>query len=321
MRDIKFATLALIAFVLPAALRAADAPPAPPKEDPHAVRLKAAAVAASQLKYQAGTIKLPGEFAQLTLPNGYHYLDAAGTETLLTKIWRNPAGAGTLGTIVPPGFDPLGDESWAVILTYDEDGYVKDGDAAKINYDELLKTMQEAVQDSNKKRTDAGYPSIALVGWAAKPRYDAAAHKLYWAKDLKFSDESVHTLNYNIRVLGRRGVLNLNVVAAMPDLKTVEAATPTLLGMTDFTDGNRYADYREGNDKVATYGIAALVAGGIAAKAGLFKLLLAGILAFKKLLIIAALAIAGYARKLWASLRGKPAPAAAATPPPSTPTA
>ncbi|HEY4302082.1 MAG TPA: DUF2167 domain-containing protein [Candidatus Didemnitutus sp.] len=315
----KFATLALGALLVPAALWSADAPA---KEDPQLARIAAARTAAGNLKYQTGTIKLPGDFAQLKLPEGYRYLDAAGTEALLTRIWRNPSGAGTLGTIVPPGFDPLGDESWAVILSYDEDGYVKDDDAAKINYADLLKKMQEGAQETNKKRTEAGYPTINLVGWAATPRYDAAAHKIYWAKDLKFGDNTVDTLNYNIRVLGRRGVLNLNVVASMPDLKRVETATPTLLTMADFTDGNRYADYRDGTDKVATYGIAALVAGGIAAKAGLFKLLLAGILAFKKLVIIAVVAIAAYARRLWASLRGKPAPAVTTIPPttPTTPT-
>src|SRR5205814_4303057 len=117
-----------------------------------------------------------------------------------------------------------------------------------------------------------GYAAMELIGWAAPPRYDKAAHKLYWAKELKFSGETGNTLNYNIRVLGRRGVLVLNAVAAMLQLPEIEKNTPKILAAIDFNPGNRYADFSEASgDKVASYGIAALVAGGVAAKLGLFK--------------------------------------------------
>ena len=50
---------------------------------------------------------------------------------------------------------------------------------------------------------------------------------------------------------------------------------PKLLSMVSFADGHRYADFNENTDPVAAYGLAALVAGGVAAKAGLFKGLIA----------------------------------------------
>lgn len=295
-------------------------PAATPPADP-AARLVVRQKLSDSLHYEKGTITLHDGMAKLALPEGYRYLNPADTETVLVKIWGNPSGSGTLGMITPADFDPLGGDSWAVIVTFDEDGYVKDDDAAKIDYGKLLKEMKEGTHEASEERVKAGYHSVELIGWAAPPRYDAATHKLYWAKEIKFGDEPEHTLNYNIRMLGRRGVLVLNAVATMPQLKQVEAATPTLLTMVDFQEGHRYADFNHDTDKVATYGIAALVAGGLAAKAGFFKLLWVGILAFKKLIIIALIALASYFKRIVAWIRGRSTSpfAASSTTPPAPP--
>ncbi|HEY4989505.1 MAG TPA: DUF2167 domain-containing protein, partial [Opitutaceae bacterium] len=126
----------------------------------------------------------------------------------------------------------------------------------------------------------------------------------------------VNTLNYNFRMLGRSGVLVMNAVARMEELPEVEQATPTLLAMVEFQPGHRYTDFKQGTDKVATYGIAALVAGGIAAKIGLFKGLWVALLALKKFIIIGALAVARYAQRIWAKIRGR-GPSDEPPPPPA----
>jgi uncharacterized membrane-anchored protein len=290
---------ALLALALVVPLHSAETPS---PTDP-AAQLAAVKKLVDGLKFQQGEIVLRGGVAKITLPAGFRYLDATGTETVLSKIWGNPRGSGTLGMITPAKFDPLGDESWAVVLTFDEDGYVKDDDAAKIDYDALLKDMKKSTAAASTARQKDGYAPIELVGWAAAPRYDAVAHKMYWAKELKFGDSPEHTLNYNIRMLGRRGVLVLNAVAGMSQLKEVEAATPDLLRMVDFQDGHRYADFTPSTDKTATYGLAALVAGGIGAKAGLFKGLWLGILAFKKFIIIGVVALGALVKKIFDSRR------------------
>jgi uncharacterized membrane-anchored protein len=118
--------------------------------------------------------------------------------------------------------------------------------------------------------------------------------------------------------LGRRGVLVLNAVATMTQLREVEAATPSILGMVDFQEGHRYVDFNPGTDKVATYGIAALIAGGILAKAGLFKLLWVGLLAFKKLLIVAVIAVVGFVKKLLGIKSEKKPALSTGAPPPTT---
>ncbi|MEO5958922.1 MAG: DUF2167 domain-containing protein [Opitutaceae bacterium] len=300
----KILVFAATALALVAGLFAAD--PAPASPDPEARMAQARKLAAS-LKPQAGEIVLRDGLAKAVLPGTLRYLNSADTETVLRKIWGNPPGGATLGMLIPATFDPLASDAWAVVITFEEDGFVKDDDAAKIDYTKLLAEMKEGVREGSKERQKLGYPPIELVGWAALPRYDAAAKKLFWAKEIKFGDSAEHTLNYNIRLLGRRGVLVLNAVAEMKDLKLVEAATPSILAAVNFQEGHRYADFTEGTDKVATYGIAALVAGGIAAKTGLLKLIWVGILAFKKIIIFALIAFAASFKKIWAWIRGRSA--------------
>ncbi len=269
---------------------------------------------AAGLKYQSGKLVLHDGLAKLTLPENYRYLSPPDAAILLGKLWGNPGNQNTLGIIVPAGFNPFDIDGWAVVITYDEDGYVKDDDAAKINYTELLQQMKDGAREASKERVKAGYPAIELIGWASAPRYDASAHKLYWAKEIKFGQNKENTLNYNIRMLGRRGVLVLNAVAPMQMLPRIEAAAPTLLSMVDFQEGHRYADFNGDTDKVATYGLAALVAGGIAAKTGVLKLIWVGILAFKKFIFVALLALAGYAKRIWAWIRGRQTSAATIEP-------
>ena len=177
-------------------------------------------------------------------------------------------------------------------------------DAAKIDYAALLKQMQEDAVEANQEREKAGYPPIQLIGWASAPRYDAATHKMYWAKEIKFGDSPEHTLNYNIRMLGRRGVLSLNGVASMNRVLDIEAASPAIVSMVQFNAGHRYADYDAKTDKKADYSLAGIVLGGavdakIAAKAGLLAKIGAILLAGKKFVVIALIGIAAIAKRLF----------------------
>jgi uncharacterized membrane-anchored protein len=251
----------------------------------------------ASLKYQSGTVSLRNGLATLNLPEGYRYLDPDQAQRLLVEGWGNPPGDKPLGMIVPAAINPMTDEGWGVIITYVEDGYVKDGDAAKIDYDEMLTEMQTATREGNAERVQAGYSPMELVGWAERPHYDAAAHKLYWARELKVDTFSTHTLNYDVRVLGRQGVLSLNAIAGMQQLPTVQRDMQGVLNFVEFNEGNRYADFSDG-DKVAAYGIGALVAGKVAVKAGFFKIVLAALLAGKKFLVIGVIAIAAFLRRL-----------------------
>jgi uncharacterized membrane-anchored protein len=260
---------------------------------------KAAAEFESQLKYERGKIILPGGMATLNVPENFRYLSAEQADRVLVEAWGNPPGTKTLGMLFPSDVSPLSPEGWGVVITFKEDGYVEDDEAGKIDYNELLKQMKEATVEDNKERQRQGFEAVNLVGWATSPHYDQATHKLYWAKELNFDGSPTNTLNYDIRMLGRRGVLSFNAVAAMDQLGAIENDMKEVLGFAEFNAGHRYADFSSSTDKVAAYGIGALIAGKVAAKVGLFKLALGVILAGKKFLLLGLVAIGAVVRKLF----------------------
>ena len=195
--------------------------------------------------------------------------------------------------------NPWGASPWAVILTYEDEGHIDDSDAADIDYDDLLKDMKEGTEDHNAGRKKAGFEAVHLIGWAEKPHYDASAKKLYWAKELSFEDTVGHTLNYDVRVLGREGFLSMNAVAGMDRLEQIRGDMRPLIEVAEFNEGYRYAEFNSKTDRMAEYGLAALVAAGVGAKLGLFAKLGALLLAFKKVIILAFVAIGAFIKKLF----------------------
>jgi uncharacterized membrane-anchored protein len=241
----------------------------------------------ASLHYRHGQVELPGGIATMDLPDGFKYLEPDDAEQVIEKAWGNPDGSGTLGMLFPESQGVTDSTAWGVVITYENDGHVSDSDANEIDYDALMEQMRESTQDANAERRKLGFAAVQLVGWGEPPRYDKDSHKLYWAKQLKFGDAGVDTLNYNIRVLGREGVLVLNAVATIDQLADIKPQMNEVVGFTDFIAGNRYQDYQEGVDKTAAYGLSALIAGGVAAKTGLLAKLLALLIAAKKLVLLA----------------------------------
>lgn len=245
-------------------------------------------------KYQHGTIKIRNGVGTITVPAGFKYLEPIQAERVLTEIWGNPKSENlTLGLILPEKQGILDDKGYVFNLQYDEIGYVKDDDADDIDYEELLTNMQKESEEENKERVKAGYPPISIAGWAAKPFYDKHRHILHWAKNLKFGNDSLNTLNYNVRVLGRKGVLVLNAIATMDQLNPVKAGIPHVLNIVNFSDGYKYSDFDPKIDDVAAWTIGGLVAGKILAKVGFFALLLK----FWKLIAVGFVAIGSFIKK------------------------
>ncbi len=236
------------------------------------------------LDKQHGAISLGKGLAKLNLSHNYAYLGPTDTDRVV-QAWGNPPSPDTLGMLFLDSSSLFDDAGWAVIITYVEDGHIEDDDAEDIDFEEMLAEMKKDTQESKAARQSQGFPTLDLIGWAEPPHYDAQAHKLYWAKELAFEGSEARTLNYSIRALGRKGVLELNAVAPMNQLVQVKRAMPEVLGFVDFERGHQYADFDPDVDSVAAYGIGALVAGKIAAKVGLFKGLIVLLLASKKLVV------------------------------------
>jgi uncharacterized membrane-anchored protein len=255
------------------------------------------------MDYQQGVVSLGSGGVKLDVPPKYYVLGPVDAQRVLTGVWGNPpnAATGVLGMILPAVKMPI-EDTWGAIIRFDDDGYVSDEDAGKIDYADLLKSMQEGTAEASAEREKAGFGTMKLVGWASQPYYDAAQKKLHWAKELEFNGKSPHTLNYDVRALGRRGVLKINFVADMGDLPVIRSVIPDVLQMVQFEPGSRYADYVPGTDKVAAYGIGGLIAGKVLAKAGLLAALL---LFLKKGWIIVVLGLGGLLRLVGGWFRKK----------------
>ncbi len=297
---------AVVALTLPTIAMAAEAA-APDLKTPEG---KSQFLAS--LSKRSGEIDVPQAKARLALGDKYYFLGPDDSRKVIVDAWRNPKDAadGVIGMVFAAGATPFDEDSWGAVVSYEDTGYVSDADARKTDYDKVLKQLREGEDQDNEARRKDGFSEIHLVGWAQPPTYDAAHHSLVWARDLHFGDQKEDTLNYDLRVLGRRGVLSLNVVSSMNQTRQIGQAADALQQVTAFDPGSRYADYKQGVDKRAEYGLAGLVLAGaglvVAKKAGL---LVVALLFLKKGI---AVIVAGGAA-LWAGLKRrfakkKPAP-------------
>lgn len=252
----------------------------------------------ASLQYAHGEVVIGSGLARLVIPDGFKFLDDAQSRFVLVDLWGNPGADDVLGMVMPDTSGVLSSGNFAFVIQYDDIGHVKDDDAGKIDYEALLKEMQADNVESNKMREAAGYQAMWLVGWADPPRYDKDLKVLYWAKEFMTDDGDANTLNYNVRVLGRRGVLVLNAVSSMDELALVKDNVPLMLEMVRFADGHRYADFDPGMDEVAAWTIGGLVAGKVLSKAGILALFMKNI----KLLLVALVAIGAV---VWHSLTGR----------------
>lgn len=251
-----------------------------------------------QLHARQGLIELDG-VAEIRLADGWYWLDSESAQDLLEAFGnqRNPA---VRGLALPP--DYAQSEVFAVYML-DEDGHVEDEEP---DYDELLETMQEAAREGSKLRQEAGMGGVELIGWAEAPHYDKQNHKLYWAKELLFEGSESATLNYNVRVLGRTGNIEINGVGDIAQLALVDTHCKELLEVTEFTEGKRYTDFDPDYDKLAAYGIGGLIAGKIALKVGLFAKLGIFLLKFLKPLLVGFAVVGGILFKAFGGKKKKP---------------
>ena len=241
----------------------------------------------ASLSPQSGVITIGNGLATIDVGEDLFYLDPEDTNRVI-QAWQNPPMPDTLGMLIPKDRSLFGNNNWAVVLTFAEDGWVDDEDAEDLDFDEILEEMQSNTLAENEERAQLGFPSMRLVGWAEPPHYDGATHRVYWAQQLESTYEGtvMTDLNYATRVLGRRGVLELNAVAGIDMLDEIRGHMSEVLGRVEFETGHRYEDFDPDLDEVAAYGIGALILGKFAAKAGFFAMIGLFLLKAKKLLVL-----------------------------------
>ena len=245
------------------------------------------------IKWQQGpSVGNLGTAANIQVPAGYIFAGANDTRVVL-DIGQNPTSGKELGLIAPARFD------WFVIFEFDDVGYVRDDEKHSLDADAMMDSIKSGTERANEERKRRGWPVMTVVGWEQKPMYNETTHNLEWA--IKGESEGHVSTNYNTRLLGRAGVMRVTLVTDASALAPVLPKFKEVLGSFDFNQGQKYAEFRQG-DKIAEYGLSALVVGGaaaVAAKAGLFNGLLKMVAAFWKLIVVGFIALAGFARKLF----------------------
>lgn len=243
------------------------------------------------------TVGKLGDIAEITVPEGYRFVGKEGAKRFLEMTENIPSGR-ELGVLLPESRED--GKWWFVTFEFSETGYIRDDERDKLDAAELLKGIQENTEAANKERKKRGWTAFHINGWARPPYYDQSTNNLSWAIRGRGDEASEEdTINFSTRVLGRRGSMDVDLVLAASQFGAVE---PEFLGlMKDFryTQGNRYADFVKG-DKVAAYGLTALIAGGAGAavvKSGLLSKIW-------KFLVIGIVALAGAAKALFKKLFG-----------------
>jgi uncharacterized membrane-anchored protein len=228
--------------------------------------------------------------AALDLPEGYVFLnpaDAAKFDAITHNI-----GGGTEYFLAPA------DMHWESHLTFKDDGYIKDDD--KIDAAAILENIKQNTEAANKIRRDRGWDEMAVIGWQTPPHYDTETHRLEWAVSGKDLKSNTTVVNFNTRILGRGGVTSAVLIAQPADLTAATNDFKSTLAAFEYNPGQRYAEYKAG-DKVAKYGLAALITGGaaaIAVKTGLWKVIVGALVAGWKFIAAAVVALfSGLARR------------------------
>ena len=277
------APLLALLLCLGGASRAEDAPNTPATPSAAQAALAAARDAArAAIERGPVTIKLRDQ-AQLELPQGFGFIPQKEATALLGAMGNGP-GPDLLGLIVP-----LGEARWFVVANYDPSGYVKDDDARHWDADKLLQNLKDGTEAGNAARQKVGVPPLKVTRWIEPPAYSADSHRLIWSAEAQRKDGVAEdpTVNYNTYVLGREGFISLNLITSASGIDADKAAAHVLLSAVSFNDGKRYGDFNSSTDKVAAYGLAALVAGVAAKKIGLLALLAATLVKFAKVIAVA----------------------------------
>lgn len=205
-----------------------------------------------------------GNHAEIKLPAGFAFTGTQGAQDLL-EIYGNPPNSSILAAIVPEDEEA----DWTLVFQFDDIGYVDDSDRDALDAEALIKAFRDGIPAGNRERRSMGLEELHGMDWQVPPFYDPQTNNLTWGLKLDFASGSA--INYDIRILGRRGVMQATLVGAP---ETYAAALPqvkTLLADFSYLSGNKYAEWSQG-DKVAGVGLAGLVAGGgvvAAAKTGL----------------------------------------------------
>ena len=233
--------------------------------------------------------------AVVNIPAGLMFTGAAGARQFM-QLNENPVSGRERGVVL----SAEGEHPWFVVFEFNDTGYVKDDEKDSIDADAIIESIREGTEAANEERRKNGWPTMNVDGWHSRPYYDGQTNNLTWA--ILGSSADGQVVNHSVRLLGRRGVMNVDLVLGPEQVDTAMPTFASIVEGFDYKTGDRYREFTSG-DRVAEYGLTALVAGGAGAvlvKSGLLQ-------KFGKLIVVAFVAVAAALKKMFDKLTGRSA--------------
>lgn len=232
--------------------------------------------------------------ATLKLPENYLFVPKNEAADFM-KAMGNSTASSFVGLIVPKDADL----PWFITVDFIDSGYLKDGDAENWTADSLMKSLKEGNDEDNKNRISNGFPALEILGWVESPKYDSTSHTLIWSMLTQDQDSNTEpTINYNTYVLGREGYFKLDLVTSKSTIEQDKPIAKEILTSLSFLNGKRYEDFNKGTDRIAEYGLAALITGVAAKKLGLLALAFVFLIKVWKIAIVVALILWSWIKKI-----------------------
>ncbi|APD13399.1 hypothetical protein RO07_16810 [Pandoraea pulmonicola] len=305
-----------VALTLSASLAFAQTPASSTTPEAREAEVRAAIKAANEALIQGPRIVDIRDQAKFSLPTGMGWIPDTTAARLLRAMGNTVDDKTLAGLVVPTD----GKGEWLDVIAYVNDGYVRDDDARDWKADDILESLRKGTENANATRREHGVPELEVTGWAQLPQYDSSTHRLVWAARVAHKQtggraDNDPSVNYRTTALGRDGYLSTTLVTSESLLTADKPVADKILAGLNFVEGKRYADFNEKTDRVAEYGLAALVAGVAAKKLGLFALIAAFFAKFAK---VGVLALLGAGAAFGKFFKRKPKPLPVSQPMPTT---
>ncbi|MBB34103.1 MAG: hypothetical protein CME89_01425 [Hirschia sp.] len=197
-----------------------------------------------------GEVELLNGDAKISVPEGFYFLDADQTSKLMEELTGFPAESDVLGMMMADGTDPLDSKGWRLMVRFDDIGRVE-ADTGDINADATLQEFRSQADRTSLGNASGRGAPIELLGWAAAPELDTDSMSFSWGVDLVDFTRNLDLVDYRVNMLGREGVLKLELVASGFDRDAIHAFGAQMDKLASFNKGARYQDFSADVDKVA----------------------------------------------------------------------
>jgi uncharacterized membrane-anchored protein len=215
-----------------------------------------------QLRFHTGKLKFTEQNIRITVPPNHYFVDGPQSRYILETLWGNAQDEEVLGMIVRSDFSPnetKGDYSF--VVSYAPTGYISTPEKVDFDHHILLNKIQQQIHDNNTRRLEQGLNALQVERWVMVPFFDQYRKALYWATELKVNGSDESLINYNLRILGKDGVIKVNAVGTMDQLDGIKQILPYVLARTEFLEGYCYDDYNAATVVESDWKLEELIAG------------------------------------------------------------